>query len=180
LMLRAGSAHTLRMELRRFGFLAIVAIAGLPWIALAEDPAPKPMPAAPVKEVAPNKTIALLGQPVIGPLGQEVGRVVDVLVDGKGDPQAAVIDFGGFMGVGIRKIAVQWNTLHFNPGDPKYPVVLDLLPEQLKAAPAYKGETKPAPVVAPPWEAPAKPEQEQPKAGSGAAKAQATSTEAGQ
>ncbi|MBV8456362.1 MAG: PRC-barrel domain-containing protein, partial [Acetobacteraceae bacterium] len=90
-----------------------------------------------------------------GPLGQQVGRVVDVLVDGKGDPKAAVIDFGGFFGVGSRKIAVQWDTLHFNPGDKKYPVVLDLLPDQLKAAPAYKGETKPAPVVAPPWEGPA-------------------------
>ncbi len=122
------------------------------------------MPAAPVKEVAPNQTIALLGQPVTGPLGQEVGRVVDVLVDGKGNPQAAVIDFGGFLGVGSRKIAVQWNTLHFNPGDAKYPVVLDLLPEQIQKAPAYKGESKPAPVVAPPWEAPAKPEGTKPEA----------------
>ena len=118
--------------------------------------APKPMPPAPVKHMPPEATIALLGQPVVGPLGQQVGRVVDVLVDGKGDPKAAVIDFGGFFGVGSRKIAVQWDTLHFNPGDQKYPVVLDLLPEQLKAAPAYKGQTKPAPVVAPPWEGPAK------------------------
>ena len=61
------------------------------------------------------------------------------------------------MGVGTRKIAVEWNTLHFNPGDPKIPVVLDLLPEQLRTAPNYKGENKPAPVVTPPWEQPAKP-----------------------
>ncbi len=127
-----------------------------PRFAHAETVAPA-QNAAPVKEVAPNKTIALLGAVVIGPLGHEVGRVVDVLVGDKGAPQAAVIDFGGFMGVGTRKIAVQWNTLHFNPGDPKYPVVLDLLPDQLKSAPNYKGETKPAPVVTPPWEEPAKP-----------------------
>ena len=124
--------------------------------ALAQNTAaPGKLPEAPVKPMAPEATIALLGQPVVGPLGQQVGRVVDALVDAKGEPKAAVIDFGGVFGVGSRKIAVQWNTLHFNPGDKKYPVVLDLLPEQLKAAPAYKGETKPAPVVAPPWEGPA-------------------------
>lgn len=123
---------------------------------------PPSTPPAPVKKVPPDQVIALLGQPVIGPLGAVEGRVVDVLVNQKGVPQAAVIDFGGFMGVGSRKIAVHWNTLHFNPGDPKYPVVLDLLPDQIKAAPAYEGESKPAAVVIAPWEAaptaePAKP-----------------------
>jgi len=121
----------------------------------AAAPAPPAKPAettAPVTKVPPDKVVAILGQPVIGPLGTEVGRLVDVLVGENGLPQAAVIDFGGFMGVGSRKIAVHWNTLHFNPGDPKYPIVLDLLPDQIKAAPAYQGETKPAPVVVAPWE----------------------------
>ena len=111
-----------------------------------------PEPAAPVTRVPADKVVAILGQPVIGPLGTLVGRLVDVLVGQNGEPQAAVIDFGGFMGVGSRKIAVHWNTLHFNPGDPRYPIVLDLLPEQIKAAPSYQGETKPAPVVVAPWE----------------------------
>jgi hypothetical protein len=121
--------------------------------AAAPAPAAKPaQPTAPVTKVPADKVVAILGQPVIGPLGTEVGRLVDVLVGQNGQPQAAVIDFGGFMGVGSRKIAVHWNTLHFNPGDPKYPIVLDLLPEQIKAAPAYQGESKPAPVVVAPWE----------------------------
>lgn len=141
------------------GAIACGGFIGICGPAHAENAAP-PQAAAPVKEVAPNKTIALLGATVIGPLGQEVGRVVDVLVGDKGIPQAAVIDFGGFLGVGTRKIAVQWNTLHFNPGDAKYPVVLDLLPDQLKSAPNYKGQTKPAPVVTPPWEEPSKPAPE--------------------
>jgi len=123
--------------------------------AAATAAAPPAKPAertAPVTKVPADKVVAILGQPVIGPLGTEVGRLIDVLVGQNGQPQAAVIDFGGFMGVGSRKIAVHWNTLHFNPGDPKYPIVLDLLPDQIKAAPAYQGETKPAPVVVAPWE----------------------------
>jgi PRC-barrel domain len=123
-------------------------------------PAKPAEPTAPVTKVPADKVVAILGQPVIGPLGAEVGRLVDVLIGQNGLPQAAVIDFGGFMGVGSRKIAVHWNTLHFNPGDPKYPIVLDLLPEQIKAAPAYQGETKPAPVVVAPWAPPEKPAAE--------------------
>lgn len=145
------------MRVPRFAFPLVIPGMLVSSAALAQNTsAPNKLPEAPVKPMPPEATIALLGQPVVGPLGQQVGRVVDVLVDGKGDPKAAVIDFGGFFGVGSRKIAVQWDTLHFNPGDKKYPVVLDLLPEQLKAAPAYKGQTKTAPVVAPPWEAPVK------------------------
>lgn len=139
------------------GTILLLGATACAWSAVEPRLASAAPPPAPVKEVAPDKTIALLGQTVTGPLGQEVGRVVDVLVDGKGIPQAAVIDFGGFFGVGTRKIAVQWNTLHFNAGDPKIPVVLDLLPSQLKSAPNYKGESKPAPVVTPPWDQPTKP-----------------------
>ena len=61
---------------------------------------------------------------VADPEGKEIGRLVDVLVDDQGQPQAAVIDFGGFMGVGNRKIAVDWSALHFAPADPKHPITL--------------------------------------------------------
>ena len=44
-----------------------------------------------------------------------MGRVVDIVVDSAGQVRAAVIDFGGFLGVGSRKIAVDWNALHFPP-----------------------------------------------------------------
>ena len=37
--------------------------------------------------------------------------VVDVLVDRSGLPLGAVIDFGGFLGVGSRKIAIDWQLL---------------------------------------------------------------------
>jgi sporulation protein YlmC with PRC-barrel domain len=65
--------------------------------------------------VAPNAAEAILGQRVTDAEGKEIGRLVDVLVDANGQPQAAVIDFGGFMGVGNRKIAVHWSALHFSP-----------------------------------------------------------------
>jgi hypothetical protein len=44
-----------------------------------------------------------------------MGRIVDVVVDRTGQVRAAVIDLGGFLGVGSRKIAVDWNALSFPP-----------------------------------------------------------------
>ena len=46
---------------------------------------------------------------------ENMGRIVDVLVDPNGQVRAAIIDFGGFLGVGSRKIAVEWGALHFPP-----------------------------------------------------------------
>ena len=88
----------------------------------------------------------LLSQEIQGALGKEVrsgtgenlGRIVDVLVDQGGQVRAAVIDFGGFLGVGSRKIVVDWGTLHFAPADQRDRITLDLTRDQVSAAPEYK------------------------------------------
>jgi hypothetical protein len=114
-------------------------------------PAVAPPPAVPLasdlQHVPPEQASAILGLKVVDQEGKEIGRLVDVLVGQEGQPTAGVIDFGGFMGVGSRKIAVQWSTLHFAPGDAKRPVTLLLTPDQIKAAPEFKNVAKPVPVV---------------------------------
>ena len=55
----------------------------------------------------------MLGRDVRSPADEDMGRIVDVIVDRAGTVRAAVIDFGGFLGVGSRKIVVDWNALHF-------------------------------------------------------------------
>ena len=117
--------------------------------------ATQPPPKSAVLSVAPDVAEAILGQRVIGPKGREIGRLVDVLVDASGQPEAAVIDFGGFMGVGNRKVAVHWSVLRFSPADPKHKVTLEMTPDQIKAAPEFLNPNKPAPVVTPTNIAPA-------------------------
>jgi PRC-barrel domain len=111
-------------------------------------PPPASAPAA-VLSVPPGDAEAVLGQRVTDPDGKDIGRLVDVLVDANGQPQAAVIDFGGFMGVGNRKIAVVWSALRFSPGDAKRKVALEMTPDQIKTAPEFRDPTKAAPVVTP-------------------------------
>lgn len=92
----------------------------------------------------------ILGKDVRSASGQAMGRIVDLLVDETGQPRAAIIDFGGFLGVGTRKIAIDWNTLRFETAGPKEAVVADLDRDQVKAAPEYKDSREVVAIVTPP------------------------------
>jgi hypothetical protein len=82
---------------------------------------------------------SVLGKEVRSTANEDMGHVVDVIVDSAGQVRAAVIDFGGFLGVGSRKIAVDWNALHFHTAsDNQDLVTLELTRDQVKAAPEYK------------------------------------------
>jgi hypothetical protein len=91
----------------------------------------------------------ILGKEVRSSADENMGRIVDVIVDQTGQVRAAIIDFGGFLGVGSRKIAVAWNALRFPPKTKKVErVALDLTRDQVRAAPEYK-EDKPVVVLGP-------------------------------
>jgi hypothetical protein len=89
----------------------------------------------------------ILGKEMRSATDENMGRIVDVIVDRSGQVRAAIIDFGGFLGVGSRKIAVAWNALHF-PSNDKKPerVTLELTRDQVRAAPEYK-EDRPVVVL---------------------------------
>jgi hypothetical protein len=81
----------------------------------------------------------ILGKEVRSSANENMGRIVDVIVDRTGRVRAAVIDFGGFLGVGSRKIAVDWSALRFDRDSDKRDVVrLGLTRDQVKAAPEYR------------------------------------------
>lgn len=62
---------------------------------------------------AQGPLVGLMGKRLIGPEGEELGRLVDVLADAEGRPVAAVVDVGGFMGLGARRVALGWGMLRF-------------------------------------------------------------------
>jgi hypothetical protein len=103
--------------------------------------------AATPREPAPPPTATVLGtweaQGILGrsvrsAANENMGRIVDVIVDRSGQARAAVIDFGGFLGVGSRKVAVDWSALRVVPAGKDEPIALDLTRDQIKAAPEYK------------------------------------------
>ena len=117
---------------------------------MKETPAPatkEPAPPPSVTIIGAKEAHGVLGRDVRSTADQDMGHIVDVIVDLTGTVRAAVIDFGGFLGVGSRKIVVDWTALNFaHLADKTDHVTLDLTKEQVKAAPEYK-EDKPVVVL---------------------------------
>jgi len=88
----------------------------------------------------------ILGKQVRSTNGEQMGQIVNVIIDGSGRPRAAIIDFGGFLGVGSRKIAVDWRAFQFNSDNG--PISLALTRDQVKATPEYR-DGKPIVVIGP-------------------------------
>lgn len=95
-----------------------------------------------------NIVSPILGRQVLDQTGKAGGRIVDVLVDQYGQTRAAVIDVGGFMGLGQRRIAVAWRGLRFNPTDGA--VTLMLPADEIGAVPEYKPAVAPVVLASPP------------------------------
>jgi hypothetical protein len=106
--------------------------------AAAKEPAPPPS----VTIIGASEARGVLGREVRSPADEDMGRIVDVIVDLPGTVRAAVIDFGGFLGVGSRRIVVDWNALHFGSiANKSDSITLELTKEQVMAAPEYKDGT---------------------------------------
>jgi PRC-barrel domain protein len=80
----------------------------------------------------------ILGKSVYSAANEDMGRIVDVIVKRTGEVRAAVIDFGGFLGVGSRTIAVDWSALRFPTSGPMDHIILELTRDQVRLAPEYK------------------------------------------
>ncbi len=135
---------------RRYFLPAILLVA---WsLALVHAAAPDAAPSSAAKPVTPESmsrddVTPILGQQVSDADGHPVGRIVDVLVDGTGAARAAVVDAGGFMGIGQRRVAIAWHALRFDPGGK---ITLQLKADQVKAMPEYKPAGRGPVVVAAP------------------------------
>jgi hypothetical protein len=102
-----------------------------------------------LEQFAQTGLFRILGKEVRGASGEKMGMIVDVLFDRAGRPRAAIIDFGGFLGVGTRKIAIDWRTLRFETTGQKETIVAVLDRDQIRAAPEYKGSHEIVAIVTP-------------------------------
>jgi PRC-barrel domain len=80
----------------------------------------------------------IVGKSVRSNADEDMGRIVDIIVNQDGHVRAAIIDFGGFLGIGTRKIAVDWRVLKFSPAGKPGGITLELTRNQVRVAPEYK------------------------------------------
>jgi PRC-barrel domain len=109
---------------------------------------PNPPYGTPAMVLDDQEVSAILGKGVRSSAGEDMGRIVDVIVSRDGQVRAAIIDFGGFLGIGIRKIAVDWRALNFAPAGKPGTISVDLTRNQVRLAPEYK-RGEPVVVVGP-------------------------------
>ncbi|MEH2511979.1 sporulation protein YlmC with PRC-barrel domain [Nitrobacteraceae bacterium AZCC 1564] len=105
----------------------------------AQAPPPKaPPPETPAMILNGQQVESILGKKVRGTAGDDMGRIIDIIADKTGQVRAAIVDFGGFLGVGSRQIAVDWKAIRFPAEGKTDAVIVDLSKDQLRVAPVYK------------------------------------------
>ena len=142
----------------------------LPEVKPKPKPRPKPKPVQPAPAAPPTgapvatapavvdavvkpldaPVVSILGKKVQSLNGEDLGRVVDVLADNTGRVRVAIIEFGGFLGVGNRRIPVDWSLLRVDPNDADKPLTLIASEKKLQSAPEYKDAPQPKALMAPP------------------------------
>src|SRR6476619_3994736 len=82
------------------------------------------------------KASHLIGMKVQGTDGKKLGDIKDLVVDPMdGDIDYAVLDYGGFLGVGDKYFAVPWEAFKFSADGKK--AILDVTKKDLKQAPGF-------------------------------------------
>lgn len=82
------------------------------------------------------KASELIGMKVEGSDGKNLGKIRDLVIDPQdGDIEYAVLDFGGFLGMGDKYFAVPWDALNKTENGKK--IALDTTKRDLKKAPGF-------------------------------------------
>ena len=89
--------------------------------------------------VSSTDVTTILGRDVVDSADEDVGQLVDILVDKAGKPIAGVIDVGGFLGVGKRRVAVAWHLLRLVSDSGGTRIRMDLTFDSAAAAPEFQG-----------------------------------------
>jgi sporulation protein YlmC with PRC-barrel domain len=80
----------------------------------------------------------LIGQEVFGPDDQSIGEISDLVLQEEGDTRAAIIDVGGFLGVGEKEVAIPFDQLEVSADGEETRVTVALSQEELEQLPAFE------------------------------------------
>ncbi|NHN84336.1 hypothetical protein GOB93_06705 [Acetobacter musti] len=83
----------------------------------------------------------LLDRKVLGADHASLGRVVDVLAGPDGKVRAVVVDIGGFLGVGNRRVAIAWSLLAPDQTDSGRPITVLAPSGVIRSAPEYNNNS---------------------------------------
>jgi len=80
----------------------------------------------------------IIGTEVVTSSDEKLGSISDVVLERDGTVIAAVIDVGGFLGIGAKPVAVSFDSLTATPTEDGEKIVVALTKEELNTAPEFK------------------------------------------
>ncbi len=91
----------------------------------------------------PNQWLvgSLWNKKVYNASGQSIGDLNDVLIDKDGKVSALIVGVGGFLGIGEKNVAVDYDYLQKNGGVTPNRVVIGMSEQDLRNAPTFQRET---------------------------------------
>jgi sporulation protein YlmC with PRC-barrel domain len=100
----------------------------------------------PIKEFMNNSSVIssdkVEGTNVYDTAGEKLGSIDDLMIDQRsGQVRYAVLEFGGFLGMGTDRYPIPWSMLKYDDGKSGYIVPLDKA--KLEKAPKYTDERAP-------------------------------------
>jgi len=82
------------------------------------------------------------GTAVYNPAGDKLGSIDDLMIDKiSGQVRYAVLEFGGFLGMGTDRYPLPWSMLKYDTSQDGY--VVPLTKEQIDGAPRYENDQVP-------------------------------------
>jgi len=82
---------------------------------------------------------SLMGAEVYGTDDSDIGEISDIVFDMKGDIDAVVVDVGGFLGIGEKPVALNFDNLNVRTDESgKFLVSVNATKDQLDKAPAFE------------------------------------------
>lgn len=79
----------------------------------------------------------LIGESIVGPTGDEIGDIGDLLIDREsGEIQGMIVEVGGFLGLGERQVMIPWQEATYNPAEGT--VLVNMTKDQLEALPEFE------------------------------------------
>ena len=79
------------------------------------------------------------GAAVYGPDDERVGEIGELLMSDDGKLDNAIVDVGGFLGLGEKQVEVPFDNLQILQGDNDMRIYIDATEEQLESLPEYEG-----------------------------------------
>jgi hypothetical protein len=139
------------MKFTTFVAATALAFATLPVVWAQTQPRPggdkPPAATAPAEKIQPQwysrqggeiNVGRLIGADVVNTANEDVGEVNGVILSKDGKVVAVILGVGGFLGIGEREVAVEFNSIRFAQDGGRPVVTIDATKDKLRNAPEWK------------------------------------------